>query len=138
LPTQCSNFVTGRPITLHAENGFLGYGPFLEAGTRTWISTTPAGSSSPRCPAPRSSIPRIPSRWRAGARRQDRARRFQVAENGDLANWKAPHQRAGGAMDLAVGGGEVIVLMYHTTKMRESKPVSECSHPITALARRKW
>ena len=46
------------------------------------------------------------------------------------------HQRTGtigGAMDLAAGGGEVIVLMYHTTKKSESKLVKECSYPITAL-----
>jgi 3-oxoacid CoA-transferase subunit B len=63
---------------------------------------------------------------------------FQVAANGDLANWKAPHQRAGtigGAMDLAAGGGELIVLMYHATKGGEAKLVERCTYPITALGR---
>jgi 3-oxoacid CoA-transferase subunit B len=63
---------------------------------------------------------------------------FEVAENGDLANWKAPHMKAGGiggAMDLAAGGGELIVLMYHTTKDGRSKLVPRCTYPLTAVGR---
>jgi len=62
---------------------------------------------------------------------------FQVAENGDLANWAtsvndtAP--AVGGAMDLAAGAKRLWVLMEHTTKDGTSKIVHRCSYPLTAV-----
>ena len=44
---------------------------------------------------------------------------FQVAENGDIANWATSNDTApavGGAMDLAAGTRRLWVLMEHTTK----------------------
>ena len=44
---------------------------------------------------------------------------FQVAETGDLANWKLPGLRGGnvgGAMDIAVGAREVFAMMTHATR----------------------
>jgi 3-oxoacid CoA-transferase len=138
LPTQCSNYVQGRGVVLHAENGVLGYGPFPEPGQED-VDLYSAGGQLV------TALPGAAFFHSADAFAMARGGRvgkivlggFQVAANGDLANWKAPHQRAGtigGAMDLAVGGGELIVLMYHTTKKDESKLVAECSYPITALA----
>jgi 3-oxoacid CoA-transferase len=137
LPTQCSNFVTRRPITLHAENGVLGYGPFPEPG-REDVDVYNAGGQLVTTLPGAAFFHSADSFAMARGGHVDKIvlGGFQVAENGDLANWKAPHQRAGtigGAMDLAAGGGEVIVLMYHTTKKGESKLVTECSYPITAL-----
>lgn len=66
---------------------------------------------------------------------------FQVSSQGDLANWKSPHMSAGsvgGAMDLASGGAEVIVLMHHTTKEGEPKLVPECTYPLTARRCVSW
>ena len=61
---------------------------------------------------------------------------FQVAPNGDFANWdaKLPHKGplVGGAMDLASGAREVRVIMAHTTKQGEPRLVDECSYPLTA------
>ena len=62
---------------------------------------------------------------------------FQVAANGDLANWDAmiPNQGAlvGGAMDLAVGAKSVWVTMAHTTKDGEARLVQRCSYPLTGM-----
>jgi 3-oxoacid CoA-transferase subunit B len=65
---------------------------------------------------------------------------FQVAPNGDLANWNVPSTGVGGiggAMDLAAGvaagGGRVIVLMYHREKGGASKLVPALTYPPTAL-----
>src|SRR5580692_2919200 len=56
---------------------------------------------------------------------------FQVAENGDLANWAtsdSDHTPAvGGAMDLAAGAQRIWVLMEHTTKNGESRLKRRCS-----------
>jgi 3-oxoadipate CoA-transferase, beta subunit len=61
---------------------------------------------------------------------------FQVAENGDLANWATTTDNApavGGAMDLAAGTPRLWVLMEHTTKTGESRLVRRCSYPLTAI-----
>jgi 3-oxoacid CoA-transferase len=138
LPTQCSNYVGGRGVVLHAENGVLGYGPFPEPGQED-VDLYSAGGQLV------TTMPGAAFFHSADAFAMARGGHvgkivlggFQVAANGDLANWKAPHQRAGtigGAMDLAAGGGEIIVLMYHTTKSGDAKLVAECTYPITALA----
>ena len=60
---------------------------------------------------------------------------FQVSESGDLANWKSPNALiagVGGAMDLAVGAKEVIIMMKHLDKNGESKIIKDCTYPITA------
>jgi 3-oxoacid CoA-transferase subunit B len=66
---------------------------------------------------------------------------FQVAPNGDLANWNVPSTGVGGiggAMDLAAGvaagGGRVIVVMYHREKGGVSKLVPALTYPATARA----
>ena len=60
---------------------------------------------------------------------------FQVAINGDLANWHTGNAAAvpavGGAMDLAVGARCVYVCMEHVTKNGAAKIVEELTYPIT-------
>lgn len=60
---------------------------------------------------------------------------FQVAINGDLANWYTGNAAAvpavGGAMDLAVGARCVYVCMEHVTKNGAAKIVEELTYPIT-------
>ena len=60
---------------------------------------------------------------------------FQVAINGDLANWHTgvvgDVPAVGGAMDLAVGAKRIFVYMEHLTKKGESKVVSQLTYPIT-------
>jgi 3-oxoadipate CoA-transferase beta subunit len=62
---------------------------------------------------------------------------FQVAANGDLANWHTGSPDAipavGGAMDLAIGARRTWVMMEHTTKAGEPKIVDRCSYPLTGL-----
>nr|WP_291297772.1 3-oxoacid CoA-transferase subunit B [Elioraea sp.] len=62
---------------------------------------------------------------------------FEVAVNGDIANWstganeKAP--AVGGAMDLAAGARRLWAVMEHTTKDGRARLVQRCSYPLTAL-----
>ncbi|MCS6891330.1 MAG: 3-oxoacid CoA-transferase subunit B [Rhodovarius sp.] len=62
---------------------------------------------------------------------------FEVAENGDLANWATSENdtapAVGGAMDLGAGAKRLWVLMEHTTKDGRPKLVPSCSYPLTAL-----
>jgi acyl CoA:acetate/3-ketoacid CoA transferase beta subunit len=59
---------------------------------------------------------------------------FQVADNGDLANWSTPRGSGGigGAMDLVAGGTRVIAICYHREKGGAPKLVRELSYPPTA------
>ena len=63
---------------------------------------------------------------------------FQVSVRGDLANWHTGAPGAipavGGAMDLAVGARQTLVMMEHTTKTGEPKVVAQCSYPLTGIA----
>lgn len=60
---------------------------------------------------------------------------YQVDKHGDFANWKTPKSLisgVGGAMDLAVGAKEVIVMMKHLDKSGQKKILEECTYPLTA------
>ncbi|HJY17156.1 MAG TPA: CoA-transferase, partial [Xanthobacteraceae bacterium] len=62
---------------------------------------------------------------------------FQVAENGDVANWSISDNdtapAVGGAMDLAAGARQLWVMMEHLTKSGDSRVVRRCTYPLTAL-----
>jgi len=61
---------------------------------------------------------------------------FEVAANGDLANWTTSSNdrtpAVGGAMDLAAGAKRIWVLMEHVTRDGAPKLVEKCSYPLTA------
>jgi 3-oxoacid CoA-transferase B subunit len=62
---------------------------------------------------------------------------FEVAANGDIANWATSENdtapAVGGAMDLAAGAKRLWVVMEHTTKEGAPKLVERCSYPLTAM-----
>jgi len=62
---------------------------------------------------------------------------YQVAENGDLANWATLDRTfppaVGGAMDLVVGVPTIYVMMSHTNKDGSPKILRQCSYPLTGL-----
>jgi len=141
LPTLVSDFITDE-VTLHAENGVLGYGPLAPAGEED-IDLYNASSQFVHL------LPGASFFHSADAFAMIRGGHIgtvvlgglQVAETGDLANWKTPGMQAGavgGAMDLAAGARTVIVLMSHTTKQGESKLVRACTYPLTARRCVSW
>ena len=63
---------------------------------------------------------------------------FQVSQSGDLANWSTGESvgsppAVGGAIDLAVGAKAIWVMMDHTTRDGQSRIVTGCTLPLTAV-----
>jgi 3-oxoadipate CoA-transferase, beta subunit len=140
LPTLVANHLPAdREIVLHTENGLLGMGPSPAPGEEDWdlinagkqaVTTLPGASFFHHADSF--------GMMRGGHLDLCVLGAFQVAVNGDLANWhtggKDDIPAVGGAMDLAIGAKRVVVMMDHLTKRGESKIVRACTYPVTGLA----
>lgn len=138
IPTLVANFVPEDiEIELQSENGMLGIGPFpaeehvdadlINAGKQT-VTLRTGGSFFDSA----LSFGMI----RAGKVDITVLGAMEVADNGDIANWKVPGKMVkgmGGAMDLVASAKNIIVAMQHTDKAGNSKLLSQCSLPITGL-----
>ena len=140
LPTLVANHLpTERDVFLHSENGILGMGPAPAAGQED-EDLINAGKQPVTLLTGGAYFHHSDSfaMMRGGHLDFCVLGAFQVAANGDLANWHTGAPDAipavGGAMDLAVGAKKVLVMMEHQTKNGESKLVQRCSYPLTGLA----
>ena len=140
LPTLVANHIPkGREVLLHSENGVLGIGPKPAPGAEDGDLVN-AGKEPVTLLAGGSFFHHADSFAMIRGRHLDVCvlGAFQVAVNGDLANWHTGAPDAipavGGAMDLAVGAKNVYVMMEHLTKSGESKIVERCTYPLTGAA----
>jgi 3-oxoacid CoA-transferase len=135
LPVQVAEWVTERPVVLHAENGLLNYGGFasdddfdpdLHDAGGMFIATRPGTSFF-------DSVTSFEIA-RGGRLYAVILGSYQVGGNGDLANWAAPGMTGGGiggAMDLAAGAQHVFVTLEHTDSRGGPKLVERCDLPLT-------
>ncbi len=139
IPTMIADFVPlDREVIFHSENGVLGMGPApAEADIDPWLIN--AGKQYVTLRAGGSYCHHADSfaMIRGGHLDLCVLGAFQVAENGDIANWATSENdtapAVGGAMDLAAGAKRLWVVMDHTTKDGTSKLVRKCSYPLTAV-----
>jgi len=138
IPTLVANYVPEHiEIELQSENGMLGIGPFptkdkvdpdlINAGKQT-VTLRKGGSYFDSA----LSFGMI----RAGRIDLTVLGAMEVADNGDIANWKIPGKMVkgmGGAMDLVASAKNIIVAMQHTDKAGNAKLLKKCTLPITGL-----
>ncbi|WP_449282794.1 3-oxoacid CoA-transferase subunit B [Leucobacter sp.] len=138
-PTLVANYLPeDGEIVLHTENGMLGMGPAPEEG-RVDPDLINAGKQAVTAVAGAAYFHHADSfgMMRGGHLDVCVLGAFQVAENGDLANWSTGAPGAipavGGAMDLAIGAKDVFVFTDLLTKQGESKLVATCGYPLTGI-----
>ncbi|HEY4251159.1 MAG TPA: 3-oxoacid CoA-transferase subunit B [Roseomonas sp.] len=138
IPTMVADHVPAeREVILHSENGILGMGPAPEAGkVDPWLIN--AGKQPVTLRKGGSYFHHADSFAiiRGGHLDLCVLGAFEVAENGDIANWATSENdtapAVGGAMDLAAGARRLWVMMEHTTKDGRPKLVEQCGYPLTA------
>ena len=138
IPTLVANHIPeGISVEFQSENGILGMGPFpwegeedadmINAGKQT-ITALPGASLFDSAMSFAMIRGRHVQMTVLGA--------MEVADNGDIANWKVPGKMVkgmGGAMDLVASAENIIVAMQHTDRQGNSKLLSACSLPITGV-----
>ena len=137
IPVLVSNHLPeGCNVVLQSENGVVGVGPvasedeadadLVDAGSRR-ITLAPGASIVDSV----SSFAMI----RGGHIDITVLGAFEVASNGDLANWnsKVPDKGplVGGAMDLAVCSKQTWAVMAHTTRQGAPRLLERCELPLT-------
>ncbi|MBW8300029.1 MAG: CoA transferase subunit B [Hydrogenophaga sp.] len=127
----------GREAIFHTENGILNFGEPPPPGEEDWDLIN-AGKKAVTLKPGASFFHHADSFAMVRGGHLDVAilGAYQVAQNGDLANWRVGSKgvpAVGGAMDLVHGAKQVFVITEHVTKKGEPKLVEKCAFPLTGV-----
>jgi len=128
---------SGREAIFHTENGLLNFGEAPAEGEEDWDLIN-AGKRAVTLKPGASFFHHADSFAMVRGGHLDVAilGAYQVAQNGDLANWRVGSKgvpAVGGAMDLVHGAKRVAVITDHVTKDGKPKLVEACSFPLTGV-----
>jgi 3-oxoacid CoA-transferase len=136
IPTMVSNHFQGRDVTLHAENGVLGYGrmvtedheidPDIYNAAGQFVALNPGASF----------FDSVTSFEMARGGHIDTVilGAYEVDQTASVANWSTADAKRGGiggAMDLLSGKGDLIIVMEHTDSKGRPKLRKKCTYPLT-------
>ena len=127
----------GRQAIFHTENGILDFGEAPPEGEEDW-DVINAGKKAVTINPGAAFFHHADSFAMVRGGHLDVAilGAYQIAQNGDLANWRIGDKgvpAVGGAMDLVHGAKRVAVITDHTTKNGDPKLVEHCSFPLTGV-----
>ena len=138
MPVLVSNYIPeDRDIFLQSENGILGVGPEADADHED-RNLVDAGSRRVTLREGSCIVDSVGSfaMIRGGHIDVTILGAFEVAANGDLANWdsRVPNKGplVGGGMDLAVGAKATWILMQFNTRDGGPRLLEACTLPLTA------
>jgi 3-oxoacid CoA-transferase len=137
IPTLVSNYVDGRDITLHGENGILGYGRMVSGEQIDRDVFNASGQFVAELPGA-SFFDSVASfeMARSGKLQAVVLGAYQVDQAGNLANFSLGDPRLGGiggAMDLVAGKQTLIVMMEHQDSRGRPKLVRRTEYPLTGV-----
>ena len=137
LPTKVVDHLPADfPVCLQTENGLTGIGPALPPDQAdrnligaggAYVSTIPGSAFFDSA----TSFALV----RSGRLDLTMLGAFEIAANGDLANWKIPGKFSpgvGGGIELAQKARRVVVLTTHMDRAGKPKLKDQCSLPLTA------
>lgn len=138
-PTYVSGQVpAGREVMFQSENGLLGVGPVPAKGTedpelidasKRFVTTAPGAAFFEHSDSF--------AMMRGGHINIAVLGAYEVAQNGDLANWATLDDSfppaVGGAMDLVAGVPQIFVMMRHSNRDGTPKLLERCSFPLTGV-----
>lgn len=127
----------GREVIYHTENGILDFGQEPPEGEEDWDLIN-AGKKAVTLKPGSAFFHHADSFAMVRGGHLDVAilGAYQVAQNGDLANWSVGAKgvpAVGGAMDLVHGAKRVAVITEHVTKAGEPKLLDRCTLPLTGV-----
>jgi 3-oxoacid CoA-transferase B subunit len=138
IPTLCSNYThVDKHIIYQSENGLVNYGPIAVDGEEDLMLVNAGGQYV--IPLPGMAVLEHADSFaliRSGYVDVTVLGAYEVAANGDFANWRITGRKGGGiggAMDLAVGAKNVFIIMEHTTRDGAPRLVESCALPLTAV-----
>jgi 3-oxoacid CoA-transferase len=139
IPTMVSNYLVGRDVILHAENGVLGYGRMVSEEKEVDPDIYNAAGQYVQLKPGASFFDSVTSFEMARGGRIDTVilGAYEVDQTASVANWSTADAKRGGiggAMDLLSGRGDLVIVMEHTDSKGRPKLRKKCTYPLTGKA----